>query len=338
MRDFPAVLRDEQLRQRHHVFGLHAVKADRLDQIAELRLAELDHLLRRIGELEQSRGRFFHAGIGGLRRQHHGDQQRERIDVGQFAARGGIGGGKAAERFGDLRTCPLRQFPIGGFAIAGETGLGALDPRGLAFARRSDPLPGGFTRRRIFRQVFCHRVFRIMGTMNTDNNSSGQAAVDPKIFAAIITPHRSLGPRGFLILMLCLGVLSFVSGIVFVSIGAWPVFGVFGLDVLLVYFAFRANYRTAAAYEEVVVTPSELRVRKVSHRGQVSEWALNPLWARLEYESDEDFGLQRLYLVSRGRKLAIASFLPPQEKESFAAALAAAIGEAKRGPTRTVFE
>jgi uncharacterized membrane protein len=175
-----------------------------------------------------------------------------------------------------------------------------------------------------------------MGAMNTDNNSSGQAAVDPKIFAAIITPHRSLGPRGFLILMLCLGVLSFVSGIVFVSIGAWPVFGFFGLDVLLIYFAFRANYRTARAYEEVTVTASEMTLRKVSHRGRVRQWTLNPLWVRLERIVHEEFGVQRLFLVSHGRRLAIAGFLSPAEKASFARALNNALGEAKRGPTRTI--
>ena len=175
-----------------------------------------------------------------------------------------------------------------------------------------------------------------MGTMNTDNNSNGQAAVDPKIIAAIITPHRSLGPRGFLILMLCLGVLSFVSGIVFVSIGAWPVFGFFGLDVLLVYFAFRANYRTGRAYEEVTVTASELTLRKVSHRGRVRQWTLNPLWVRLERIVHEEFGVQRLFLVSHGRRLAIAGFLSPAEKASFARALNNALGEAKRGPTRTI--
>jgi uncharacterized membrane protein len=135
-----------------------------------------------------------------------------------------------------------------------------------------------------------------------------------------------------------LGGVSFVAGMVFLVLGAWPVFGFFGLDVLLVYWAFRANYRDARAYEDVMVTTSELRVRKVSPRGQVSEWLFNPVWAKLDYEIDEEFGLQRLYLVSRGRRLPIASFLPPQEKESFAAALAAAITEAKRGPTRAVFE
>jgi uncharacterized membrane protein len=172
----------------------------------------------------------------------------------------------------------------------------------------------------------------------TPGNASDDACREPALFAARLTPHRSLSRAGFVLVMAVLGTVSFAAGTVFLLIGAWPVFGFFGLDVLLVYWAFRANYRAAAAYEDVVVTPSELRVRKVSHRGQVAEWALNPLWARLDYEIDEEFGLQRLYLVSRGRKLPIAAFLPPQEKESFAAALAAAIAEAKRGPTRTVFE
>jgi uncharacterized membrane protein len=174
--------------------------------------------------------------------------------------------------------------------------------------------------------------------MTTGNASDDPRPHEPTLFAARLTPHRSLSRTGFVLVMAVLSVISFAAGTVFLLMGAWPVFGFFGLDVLLVYWAFRANYRAAAAYEEVVVMPSELRVRKVSHRGQVSEWSLNPLWAKLDYEIDEEFGLQRLYLVSRGRKLPIASFLPPQEKESFATALSAAIWEAKRGPTRTVFE
>jgi uncharacterized membrane protein len=174
-----------------------------------------------------------------------------------------------------------------------------------------------------------------MGSMDCDNNSAEHAAVDPKIFSAIITPHRSLGPRGFLIFMLCLGGLSFIAGIIFVLLGAWPVCGFFGLDVLLVYFAFRANYRAARAYEEVTVTASELTVRKVSHRGGVRQWTLNPLWVRLERIVHEEFGIERLFLVSHGRRLAIAGCLSPDEKASFARALSGALGEARRGPTPT---
>src|SRR4029077_13213579 len=126
---------------------------------------------------------------------------------------------------------------------------------------------------------------------------------EPTLFSAIITPHRSLSGVGFFVLMGVVSVVSFAAGMVFLLMGAWPVLGFFGLDVLLIYWAFRINYRRALAYEEVMVTPSELRVRKVSHRGKVAEWSLNPLWTRLDRDTHAEFGIERLYLVTRGRKL-----------------------------------
>ena len=174
--------------------------------------------------------------------------------------------------------------------------------------------------------------------MESHNSNAAGAPLDSEIFSAVLTPHRSLGAKGFVIFMLVIGGLSFVSGVAFVLMGAWPVCGFFGLDVLLVYVAFRANFRAARAYEVVTVTASELTVRKVSHRGGVREWTLNPLWVRLERIVHEEFGIERLFLVSEGRRLSIAGFLGAHEKKSFAKALSAALGEAKRGPTRTVFE
>ena len=167
--------------------------------------------------------------------------------------------------------------------------------------------------------------------MSPDNDADRE----PPIFSAVLTPHRSLGRGGFLLLMLVLSLVSLTTGLVFLVAGAWPVLGFCGLDVLLVYVAFQINYRRAHAYEQVTMTPSELTVRKVSPQGRVSEWTLNPLWVRLDPVVHAEFGIERLFLVSHGRRLAIAGFLGPQEKESFALALSAALGEARRGPTRT---
>jgi uncharacterized membrane protein len=111
------------------------------------------------------------------------------------------------------------------------------------------------------------------------------------------------------------------------------VLGFFGLDVGLIYWAFKVNFRRARAVEQITVTPSELRVRRVSHRGHVVEWVLNPLWVRLDQTVHDEFGIERLYLVSKGRRVSIASFLGPDEKASFAKALTAALNAAKRGPT-----
>jgi uncharacterized membrane protein len=163
-----------------------------------------------------------------------------------------------------------------------------------------------------------------------------QTQAVPGAFRALLTPHRSLGPTGFLVLMAALAGISFITGLVFFLAGAWPVMGFFGLDVLLVYIAFKVSYRSAAAYEQVTMTPSTLTVRKVSHRGKVAEWTLNPVWVRLQREENEEFGLERLFLVSHGRRLPVATFLGPEENANFASALLAALGEARRGPTRTV--
>lgn len=167
---------------------------------------------------------------------------------------------------------------------------------------------------------------------NAQNDDQDHADnLEPTIFSAVLKPHRSLGNVGFLVLMIVFGAVSFISGVAFLLMGAWPVFGFFGLDVLLLYWAFRINYRSAAAYEEVKVTPSALTVRKVSHRGAAREWVLNPLWVRLDKETHEEYGIERLLLVSRGKNLSIASFLGPDEKASFASKLSAALSEAKRG-------
>jgi uncharacterized membrane protein len=164
-----------------------------------------------------------------------------------------------------------------------------------------------------------------------DTMTARDALDEPALFSASLTPHRSLGVQGFTILLALLGLISVVAGIVFLVIGAWPVTGFFGLDVLAIYIAFRINYARAAASEDYAMTPSDLRVRRTSHRGEVAQWHFNPLWVRLHKDTHEEFGVQRLSLVSRGKHLIIANFLGPQEKESFAQALSAALGAARRG-------
>src|SRR6202051_4739884 len=127
-----------------------------------------------------------------------------------------------------------------------------------------------------------------------------------ELFSALLTPHRSLNRTGFLVVMAFVSVVSFAAGLAFLLMGAWPVLGFFGLDVLAIYWAFRINFRDAKATEEIRVTPSELRVRRVSHRGHVVEWVLNPLWVRLDQKCHAEFGIEKLYLVSSGRRVSVA--------------------------------
>jgi uncharacterized membrane protein len=165
--------------------------------------------------------------------------------------------------------------------------------------------------------------------MTTGNDFDPQ----PELFSALLTPHRSLSRSGFLVLMGFISAVSFAAGMAFLLMGAWPVLGFFGLDALAIYWAFRINFRDARASEEIRITPSELRLRRVSHRGHVVEFVLNPLWVQLDQKTHAEFGIEKLYLLSSGRRVSIASFLGPDEKASFAKALTAALQAARRGPT-----
>lgn len=155
---------------------------------------------------------------------------------------------------------------------------------------------------------------------------------DQPLYRAVLWPHRSLGPRGFRNLMIAVGLFTGFASLPFFIMGAWPIVGFFGLDVLLLYCAFRWNYRTARAREEVSLTPLDLTVRKISHWGRASEFRFNTAWVRLHREENEEFGLTRLAVAERARLVDIGGFLAPVERASFASDFGAALNEAKRGP------
>ena len=175
-----------------------------------------------------------------------------------------------------------------------------------------------------------------------DGNASGHHApsgagmdAEPTLYAATLAPYRSLDERGFLIVMALVASVSFVCGVSFLLMGAWPVFGVFGLDVLLIWAAFRLNFRAARAREEITVTPSLTTVRKVAPDGSARDAAMNTLWTRLQLDRHEEFGLQKVVLLSRGQPVEVGGFLHPEAREEMADGLAGAFAAARRGIVRS---
>ncbi len=159
---------------------------------------------------------------------------------------------------------------------------------------------------------------------NTDNA--------PEIlFAAELKPYRSLGPRGFALLLMLVAATCFASGLLFWSLGAWPIAGFFGLDILAIQFAFRLNYRAARAREYVEMTRSTLQIRRIAANGKAQTFDFNPYWARFEVERVPDWGITRMVLSSHGRRLAIGNFLNPDDREGFATAFQAALKGLRQG-------
>jgi uncharacterized membrane protein len=160
-------------------------------------------------------------------------------------------------------------------------------------------------------------------------SSSPIAAADPALavapfFERVLLPHRSLPSRNFHLLMGLLGVISFVAGCGFVAIGAWPVIGFFGLDVALVYLAFRLNYRSARQSETLRLADDAFTVERISVRGERRRWQFQPFWLRVILEERPDMS-NCLVIASHGRALVIGHFVPPATRRELAATIREAL-------------
>jgi uncharacterized membrane protein len=146
------------------------------------------------------------------------------------------------------------------------------------------------------------------------------ASPQPVFFERVLWPHRSLPPRGFRVLMLGLGLLSLAAGIGFVSVGAWPICGFFGLDVALLYLAFRISYRSARQRETLRLADDQFTVERVGVYGERRQWRFQPFWLRVVLEERPNQS-NRLSLASHGKSLVIGDFLAPPLRRELAANL-----------------
>lgn len=141
-----------------------------------------------------------------------------------------------------------------------------------------------------------------------------------------LTPHRSLSRRGFLVVMILVIVANLVAGGLFVVMGAWPVVGFMGLDVLLVWWAFQCNFADGDKVERISAAGDSLTLLRFNHKAAPIKRTFARHQVRVDLEHDEDRELVgRLFLRACGEVHEIASFLGTEERLSLAKALRQAI-------------
>lgn len=147
-------------------------------------------------------------------------------------------------------------------------------------------------------------------------------------FQATLRPYRSLGRKGFIILMTVLIGLNFAAGTAFYLLGAWPVAPFLGADVVLVWWAFRKNYSDALKEERIEVTAHELILRRFDHNKEREELHFTRDWVKIELEEDADRDLiGSLYLRFRGERTEIGKFLGAHDRKEVAVLLRGALAK-----------
>ena len=156
--------------------------------------------------------------------------------------------------------------------------------------------------------------------------SNDKLEIEPEIWSVTLRPNSSLTREGFIAIMAILVCLNLSAGIMFLSIGAWPIMGFMGLDVALIWWAFRANFADARRAEHIEITADELVLRRLAEDKPAQEQRFARRWVRVELDEDRERELVGpLYLRFGGKRTEIASFLGAQERLSFANALKAAL-------------
>jgi len=131
-----------------------------------------------------------------------------------------------------------------------------------------------------------------------------------------IYPNRSLSKTGFKVLMIIVSFICITCGMVFYFMGAWPVFGFLGLDIVLIYFAFKINYRSGKIYENIRIASKIFTVSRIFPSGKMQVWKLNPSWAKVEFI--ESRNQSRLLVSSEKKVVSIGSFLNAFDKKKLA--------------------
>ncbi len=146
---------------------------------------------------------------------------------------------------------------------------------------------------------------------------------------AVLTPNDSLSPRAFALFMALVAGVSFMSGMAFLSLGAWPVFGFFGLDVLLIWLAFRWHRGRVQERTRIVITADEITLNHRDQKGGERSARLPSAFARVML--DEPVGPHSLLRIEHGRSgFVIGRFLTPKERSGLASALRGALIAARQ--------
>jgi uncharacterized membrane protein len=153
--------------------------------------------------------------------------------------------------------------------------------------------------------------------------------IGQKYMDAVITPHRSLSERGFIILIAVVTLANCCSAAVFIYMGAVLVPFFLGLDVLAIVVAFMVSFRAARRVERVTITARDVVVTHETPSWSRVVWESPTAFTRVSVETEENRTVA-LRLALSGRQVDVAQSLSPRERGEFAVALQAAIWEARR--------
>lgn len=156
-----------------------------------------------------------------------------------------------------------------------------------------------------------------------------QATTTAPLFSAELTPHRSLTRRGMRIVIVLVAALAALPGIIFFALGAWPVVGFMGLDVIAIAVAMHLAMRREKRHEQLTLWADRLELIATDAKGAIARSQLSPKAVRLVIERDFNERTTALKLRTIKGETEIGAFLTQDDKSSLAKAFGTALRKAR---------
>jgi uncharacterized membrane protein len=147
----------------------------------------------------------------------------------------------------------------------------------------------------------------------TDVRESGE-------FLLIARRNNSLSATGRALVLGSLVTISFAISLAFAYFGAWLVLPFAGLEMAVLWLAFRHAQLHAADFESLAIKGDQVLVERWD-RGKLSRWELNRYWAQVVVEKGAVPGHSVLALRSHGRQVEFGQHLTEEQRLAVAQTL-----------------
>lgn len=161
----------------------------------------------------------------------------------------------------------------------------------------------------------------------TSHQLTGVNLDQPILVDLLIEPNQSLSHPSFIAIMLTVGIITLGLSIFFLYLGAWPVLGFLGLDLVLLWFAFKLNSRSLKIVERIRMNDKQVMVTRESAQGKES-WMFNSYWLSVLVKN-EPRGKGYIQLASHGHFINIARYLTINERHELAEQIRSALTDSQ---------
>ncbi|MEP7239743.1 MAG: DUF2244 domain-containing protein [Devosia sp.] len=149
------------------------------------------------------------------------------------------------------------------------------------------------------------------------------------LFAATLTPHRSLTPRGRRTVISLAVALGLFPGMIFYFAGAWPVAAFMAADVVAIWLTFAVSTRAGKAREVLTLWPGALELTRVDSKGAEDALRFVPADVRFVISRDYNERVTGLWLKEGERRVPLGAFLSADEKLSLSKVFGSALRKAR---------